>query len=103
MFNFITSRRLSLVIVLGYGTLVLVAGLVSNQSARQAVGSLLVTLMYFLVPLACIWFEDEMGHYMGRLPGPGINRPSPGWMVKFAGWFLLLLPAVIVVFGSLLS
>ena len=103
MFNFITSRRLSLLIVLGYGTLVLIAGLVSNRSAKQTVGTLLVTMMYFVLPLACIWFEDEMGDYMGRLPGPGINRRSPGWMVRFAGWFLLLLPVVIVGFGSLLS
>ena len=51
-----------------------------------------------LFPLACIWFGDEMGDYVGTLPGPGINRTSPGWMVKLGGWVLLLLPAIIGLF-----
>ena len=31
-----------------------------------------------LLPLACIWFGDEMGDYIGMLPISGITKPTPG-------------------------
>jgi len=46
------------------------------------------------MPLLCIWFGDEMGGYIGALPGPAINKPAPGCLVKLCGWFLLFLPAI---------
>lgn len=98
MFNLITSRNLSLLIVLGYAAFALFAG--SERSTLAAVGAVLATMLFSLLPLACIWFGDEMGDYMGTLPGPAINRRSPGWMVKIGGW-LLLFPAIIFLFASL--
>lgn len=94
LFNLITSRRLSLLIVLAYAAVVFVGA--SQRSAIAAVGAVLATLMYFLLPLACIWFGDEMGDYIGTVPGPAINRRSPGWMVKVGGWFFLFLPIIVV-------
>ena len=99
MFNLITSRNLSLLVVLAYAAFALIAG--SERSALAAVGAVLVTMLYALLPLACIWFGDEMGDYIGTLPGPAINRRSPGWMVKIGGWFLLLFPLLIFLFASL--
>jgi hypothetical protein len=96
MCSFITARRLSLLIVGIYAAVFLVAA--PSHSAREVVVTLLRVAGYFLLPLACIWYGDEMGEYMGTFPGPAINRATPGWMVKLGGWFLLFLPAIIVLF-----
>ena len=96
MFSLISSRNLSLLVVLAYVAFALLAG--SERSALAAVGAVLGTMVFSLLPLACIWFGDEMGDYIGTLPGPAINRRSPGWMVKIGGWFLLLFPAILFVF-----
>src|SRR5918996_1574891 len=98
MFNLITSRRISLLIVLAYAAFSLVG---ASHRAASAVGAVLVAMGYCLLPLACIWFGDEMGEYVGTFPGPAINRRTPGWMVKIGGWFLLLLPAIIVLVAFL--
>jgi hypothetical protein len=49
-------------------------------------------LAFLILPLACIWFPDDMGRYTGRLPisGGGINQQSPGCLVRIVGWLLLL-------------
>ena len=96
MFDFDTPRRISLLIVLVYAALYFFAA--PPQSAAIVVVRLFQMVGYFLLPLACIWYGDEMGEYVGTLPGPAINRRTPGWMVKFGGWFLLFLPAILVLF-----
>jgi len=56
--------------------------------------------LFLLLPMACIWFSDEMGGVTGvrmRMIGPRITQPSPGCMVKFMGWVLLLLPIIWVI------
>lgn len=93
MSGLITSRRLSLLIVLIYLALFLYAAI--GRPPGQVIGRLAPMIGYFIFPLACIWYGDEMGDYVGTLPGPAINRTTPGWMVKLGGWFLLLLPAII--------
>jgi hypothetical protein len=57
----------------------------------------LKVLLFLVLPLACIWFGDEMGDYMGTWPvsAGGITNPTPGWLVRAGGWLLLLLPIVI--------
>jgi hypothetical protein len=57
----------------------------------------LKVLLFLVLPLACIWFGDEMGDYMGTLPisGGGITNPTPSWLVRAGGWLLLLLPIII--------
>ncbi len=51
-------------------------------------------LLYLLLPLACIWFGDEMGDYTGIVRGQGITKSSPGWLVRILGWLLLLMPII---------
>jgi hypothetical protein len=87
----LSSRGLSLIVAFLY---LLVPLLARPESVREALGMLVVIVLGLLFPLACIWFGDELGEYIGVLPGPAINRRSPGWMVKVGGWCLLLLPAV---------
>jgi len=55
------------------------------------------TLLFLILPLACIWFSDAMGNYTGNLifPRPPITEKSPGIMVAFMGWVLLLFPGAI--------
>jgi hypothetical protein len=54
----------------------------------------LKVVAFVILPLACIWFGDEMGGYIGPTWGAGITAPSPGLIVCIAGWLLLLLPII---------
>jgi hypothetical protein len=48
-------------------------------------------------PLACIWFADYMGGYVGPTSNMAITKASPGWLVCVLGWVLLVMPLVYVV------
>jgi hypothetical protein len=51
---------------------------------------------FLILPLACIWFSNEMGGFTGTGFGRGsITEKSPGWAVAFVGWLLLLLPVFV--------
>jgi hypothetical protein len=92
--DWVSSRTLSLLIAITY----LGIACLASRSAREVLASLLVLGGALLLPLACIWFSDEVGDYVGTFPGPAINRGSPAWMVKLGGWVLLLLPAILFFF-----
>ena len=96
MFDLTPSRVVSALIALGYAAVIFLAA--PPDSASEVVVMLLKLTGYLILPLACIWYGDEMGEYVGTFPGPAINRTTPGWMVKLGGWFLLLLPAIIALF-----
>jgi hypothetical protein len=53
--------------------------------------------IFLILPVGCIWFSEAMGDYIGfgGMDGPAITRITPGWVVAFGGWLLLLLPVVI--------
>ncbi len=52
--------------------------------------------LFLILPLACIWFSDAMGGYTGVGMGRGaITSTTPGCLVAFGGWLLLLLPVII--------
>jgi hypothetical protein len=101
MFDLDTPRRVSILIVLVYAAIYFFAA--PPVSAAIVVVRLFQLVGYFLLPLACIWYGDEMGEYVGILPGPAINRTTPGWIVKAGGWFLLFLPALLVLFVCLID
>jgi hypothetical protein len=94
MQNVFSSRTLSLLVAIAY----LLLACLSARSVAQVFASILIFTAALLLPLACIWFADELGEYVGVLPGPSINRKSPAWMVKVGGWILLLLPAIVFFF-----
>ena len=89
--EFAVERTLSLIIASVY--LLLTA--FSENSLNEVLPGLLIVGGALLFPLACIWFPDELGEYVGRLPGPAISHTSPAWTVRVGGWVLLLLPAVL--------
>ena len=88
--NFGASRVFSLVIAAGYLSFFLFAP--GHISIERRIGTVLAVAGYLLIPVLCIWFGDEMGDYTGTLPGPAINKATPGCLVKVAGWVLLFLP-----------
>jgi hypothetical protein len=83
-------RFLSLIIAAAY---VLLSLLVA-QSLKAAIGQVLFVSALLMLPLACIWFADEVGSYPGALPGPSITKQTPAAFVKVGGWILLMLPLV---------
>lgn len=59
-------------------------------------------LAILVLPLACIWFADEIGIRTGITIGlskPRITEPTPGIAVAIGGWILLLsiMAAIIIV------
>jgi hypothetical protein len=82
-----TAKLLSLVIAVVYAAL-----LIANQSAETAFKGCAVLLL----PLALIWFPDQLGGmtgYVGR--GGNIDTETPPVLVSIMGWlFLVGLPVL---------
>jgi hypothetical protein len=55
--------------------------------------------IFLIFPLACIWFADAMGGYVGPTTSMAITAPSPGAIVRILGWVLLLLPVIFGIIG----
>ena len=69
-------------------------------SWEMAVSSLFVQIF----ALGCIWWGEDMGSYLGPIGGIGsrvINQQSPGCLVKFCGWILLLLPTIMIAIAKI--
>jgi hypothetical protein len=54
-----------------------------------------ILALFAILPLACIWFSEAMGGYIGPVWRGSITDSSPGVLVCVAGWLLLLLPGVV--------
>ena len=50
-------------------------------------------IAYMILPLALIWYGDELGEYTS---GWHVNMPTPGIMMKILGWILLALTPLAV-------
>jgi Zn-finger nucleic acid-binding protein len=77
----------------GVAAAYLVAGVVTTGELR----SVLSTLGFLILPLACIWFSDGMGKVTGvsgALARPRITHKTPGIAVAIGGWIVLLTPAL---------
>ena len=51
--------------------------------------------IFVIFPLACIWFADEMGGYIGPTSSGAITNTTPGVLVCIGGWLLLLMPVLV--------
>ena len=81
------SRNLSAIIAIAY---IATAYFSDGGETAFRVG------MYLILPIACIWYGDSMGDYVGgTMRGQYISSTTPGCMVIAGGWLLLLLPALI--------
>jgi hypothetical protein len=66
--------------------------------------AVLRTLMFLVLPLACIWFSDTLGGGTGLTFGGGyITKPSPGFVVRFLGWVLLAMPVIAVLLSIIFN
>ena len=63
-------------------------------------GTVFKLAAFLAMPLACIWYGDELGTYVGVIRGQAVTSETPGCLVRFGGWLLLLLPLII---GTVLS
>ena len=80
------SRILSAIISLAYLAIAYFAG---------GGGAALRCGIFLVLPLACIWFSEEMGSFTGVMRGQAITSTTPGCLVAFGGWLFLCLPLVI--------
>ena len=70
----------------------------SPEDPLKRVFSMFVGMSLWLsVSLGCIWYGDELGEGLIGAKFGLISRVSPGWLVAFMGWVLLLAPALLVV------
>ena len=59
--------------------------------------------MFCLLPFFAIWFSDAMGDWTGtRIGAPSITNSSPGCVISFIGWLLLLAPIIAISISLLL-
>jgi hypothetical protein len=86
-------RILSLIVAAVYVVFRLV--LAQPKSLKAALGLGLLFCASVVFPLICIWFGDELGDYVGIFPEPGIDKRTPGGLVKAGGWVLLILPFIV--------
>lgn len=84
------NRALSLTLACAYIALALFA---VWDRRSGAVGILLWTMIGTCVAVAMVWYgEDVSSPSMGVVSSLGIDRGTPGCVVKLLGWLILLLP-----------
>lgn len=77
----LTIGKLASVVI----ALVYIVVLVVNQGVEAFKGCVVL-----LIPLALIWFPDELGSLLGSVGGGNINTETPPILVSVIGWFLLV-------------
>jgi hypothetical protein len=59
---------------------------------------------FLILPLALIWYSEPLGDYTGPTGrGPAITKATPGCVVAFVGWLLLLTPTILVVVSRIMG
>ena len=82
---------------------ILVADYVVAFVGRGMTGLFLV-MVVFLIPVACIWFPEQIGGatgYMGR-PGLRVTRKTPPLCILVLGWFFLVCLTAVICYGVFL-
>jgi hypothetical protein len=87
-------QRLVSILVTGIYLLIAYFGGKNVAGFRDILGISLV------LGLPCIWFGDELGGMVGYLGHARITSTTPGSVVRFVGWLLLLFLPVL---GYILS
>jgi hypothetical protein len=63
-------------------------------AAIAGLPAFLIQFSKLLVPVACIWFADDLAELTTTLPGPlsmmPITRPVPAGLLRFFAWVALL-------------
>ncbi|MBI5635062.1 MAG: hypothetical protein HZA15_16455 [Nitrospirae bacterium] len=78
------GKILALLTALGYATAMIVNA--GNITLDVVMGTAVL-----LLPLALIWFPDELGSFTGYVGrGSNIDTETPPILVSIAGWFFLV-------------
>ena len=91
-------KSLSLIVAILHLSVLFTAYLRSGQ--EKMLTAFFLILSWIPLPLACIWYGDEMGAWVGRVGLRRITRTSPGHTVRFMGWVLLVLVPILNVHNS---
>ena len=86
------QRALSLVVAAIYLITTLIV--YHPLSLKDGIGIFLFKFFTILIPVACIWFGDDLDDYVSRFPR--ITKTSPAGWVRIGGWCLLALRLLIV-------
>lgn len=64
---------------------------------------ILISIAFLIIPFGCIWFEDELGDYLGWISGKGrmIDSKTPGSVIRFLGWSFLIGPILFMILSLL--
>jgi hypothetical protein len=93
------SKILSLLVAGVYLLIPIVMYICGNQEAFEGI---VMVLIYLVLPMACIWYGDELGGLTGIKYGL-VSSTSPGWGVEVIGWLLLLLPLIVGIIFSFIE
>jgi len=77
------GKLLSLVIALGY-----LVSLIFAEGWRPK--ELVQLCVMLLVPLAFIWFPEEIGSAKGAIGHGAVDKETPDFLVSFLGWSILI-------------
>ena len=83
------ERIVSLAIAMIWLIAAVAAGPLDEDAASRK-GGILPILGALAIALALIWYGDELGDYVGSAGRGNITQRTPGFMVKFFGWVMLL-------------
>ncbi|MFZ3091682.1 MAG: hypothetical protein WA240_13810 [Nitrospirota bacterium] len=85
------AKTISLIIAASY----VVAAYVLGKRNEMLLG----TILFLILPLYLIWFGEGVGKW--RFWGHVTTSETPDFMVKFAGWLLLLMPIIAILISSI--
>lgn len=89
----VINRTLSLIVAAVY--------LISASQVDDEGKSLVSMLLSLVFPLACIWFGNYLGQFIGHMNGRYVSKPTPGIFVSFGGWVILIgIPIMVILLGS---
>ena len=91
------SRVISILIACCYIILAALVGSSGNWFLMIGFGRV---IWFIVLGLVCIWFGDLMGEDTGCVRGIPL-RQSPGSVIRFMGWILLLLPIFLFIYINL--
>jgi hypothetical protein len=86
------GKILGLLIVIGYVVLAIMA--------NGFTGDVFKCCVALLLPLAFIWFPEEIGSLTGYFKTGYVNVETPAIMVSIMGWFFLIGLPVLIYFLS---
>ncbi len=86
----VIGRILSLLIALAYVIYVLIRILPHATNAAQTTLVCLEMAAFIAIPVALIWFPEQIGAATGFIGHSTINAETPPILVSIAGWIILL-------------